>query len=182
MWHKDCFFRVFSPVSALHWRGPNRPKQRALSAVWSLVIPVLTVCSGNGSLIACSCLSAIFSCPWFRRETHIVVQITPCCSLGQRETHFPWQSLADGLLVRDNACRDSEVIILDIACEDTLDEHVGAQAYGFDVAHSDGWDTWTEAVHSPPRTESSEYRLTAEELKRTQWTQAWKKKTSWGMI
>ena len=38
--------------------------------------------------------------------------------------------------MRDNACCnwDSAVIILDIACEDTLNEHAGAQAYGFDVA------------------------------------------------
>ena len=28
MWFKACFFHVSAPVSALHWRGPHRPKQR----------------------------------------------------------------------------------------------------------------------------------------------------------
>ena len=28
MWYKACFCHVSAPVSALHWRGPHRPKQR----------------------------------------------------------------------------------------------------------------------------------------------------------
>ena len=36
MWYKACFCHVSAPVSAMHWWGPHRPKQSALSAIENL--------------------------------------------------------------------------------------------------------------------------------------------------
>ena len=38
MWYKACFCHVSAPVSALHWWGPHRPKQRQRCLQWSVPI------------------------------------------------------------------------------------------------------------------------------------------------